>query len=128
MSATPPPWARTLFDALNRCTPKQADKHRAVLPYCAQMMSALPERAVLLNRDYKPLGVEYSFAHVRYEDHPDAHISVELYRLLHPMYTSYYFFGGTGDGPWESKAHLHKYREKIKQLVSPWIEPCEWNE
>jgi hypothetical protein len=95
-----------------------------VLPYCIQAMTGLRERAVLLNRDYKPLGFAGERG-VHYEDYPEAHIHIELYKLLKPSDGSFYFFGGS-NGPWASTARLREYREKIRDLVSPWIDAKEW--
>jgi hypothetical protein len=120
-------WASALFDALNRCTPKQADKRRAVLPYLLQTMDAEPEWAVVLNRDYKPVGVTRR-DYVRYEEYPEAHIHVELYRLLEPRPNIYsYYFFNDANPPWDSPGCLQKYREKIKDLLSPWIDTGVWS-
>lgn len=120
----PPPGAAALFEALDKCTPNLADKHREALPCCVQRMTHRPERAVLLNRGYKSLGV-VGRDFVNYEDNPEAHISVEHLRLLEPCFGSHYFFDD-GNPPWASRGCLREYREKIKDLLAPWKDAAQW--
>jgi hypothetical protein len=118
-----PIWAAALYHALNQCTPSQAGQRRVGLPYCIQTMNALPERAVLLNRFYKPLGMRDGW--FAYEEHPEAHIHIELFRLLEPTESIFYFFDDYNP-PWDSPKSLHEYRAQIIDLVSPWIQAREW--
>jgi hypothetical protein len=123
-----PAWAQNLFDALNRCTPNQAGRRRVVLPYQIQTMADLPERAVVLNRWYKPLGMPNGSDYtIPYEEHPEAHIHVELYNLAKPLLNAAGYFFKDNSAPWISTENLRAYREKIKDLLAPWIEPGTWS-
>jgi hypothetical protein len=127
MSVIPPPWTAALFGALNQCTPKQASDRRVLLPYQIQILERLPDRAVLLNRWYKPIGMlnDYDFTNP-YEGHPEAHIHFELFKLANPLLNDDGYFFEDASAPWVSLACLCVYREKIIDLVSPWIDPAQW--
>lgn len=121
-------WVETLFDALNLCSLKKASNRRAVLPYQIQTMERLPDRAVLLNRWYKPLGMLNNHDwEIPYEEHPEAHIHVELFKLARPLLNAGGYFFKDNSAPWVSTTALRDYRTKIKDLLSPWINPRAWS-
>jgi hypothetical protein len=140
---TVPAWAADVFANLKRCTPAEADRRRAWLPYCVQWMPKLPTRAIVLNRWYKPLGLIPSYTphssrldpritivecEVRYEDFPETHISAELHQALHEIghLNADDCLFKDGSAPWLSAANLHVYRAKIIDFTSPWIDPSAW--
>jgi hypothetical protein len=84
----------------------------------------MPRHTATASRSPPPAHVVDSF--VRYEDFPASHIHIELCKLLRLSLNDEGYFFNDRTAPWRSNAMLHAYRAKIKDLVSPWINPAHW--
>lgn len=102
-------------------TPTELRHARPVLPYVAQRLAN--GRHIVLNRDYKPLGVVgmwyagweglYVVGSVKYEDFPAWHVTLD-----DPQDTdAQYLHPDDGSGPATSKKHQRAYFNRLRRLV-----------
>ncbi|MBS1170586.1 MAG: hypothetical protein H6R01_1504 [Burkholderiaceae bacterium] len=97
------------------------DFRRVFLPYCLQRLS--DGRYIVLNRLYKPLGIQSS-EWIEYDSHPTAtHIdgltAAKIKRLSHRGSDDAGTIHLYGDGsiPTDSKAHWDSYSQRLKLLA-----------
>lgn len=99
-----------------RVSPRHEELRRD-LPYYIHGVDA-KGRYILVNRDYKPLGVPSS-DWADYEQYPHMHVALteaQIKAVVHPKHERGLF--GDGSTPWSRKSEAHAYLERLTQLLA----------
>lgn len=104
----------------NTKTVKQYINYRALFPYCVQSLDSSKGVYVVLNRDYKPIGIETS-DYVDYGGYPHAHIGIDQMQLFACYKAdgegSFYLYND-GCTPAHGIKYLNEYKQRCRKMFN----------
>lgn len=123
---------RFVTGAIAQASSNNRDEFKATKsPYCRHYMRimfpyCIDESGLVLNREYKPLGVGGYGDYVDYRDYPESYLAGDAIQQSIRMlpkrgYVEEGFFYNDGNHPWDSAKNFNAY---IK-LLNKWLEIIE---
>lgn len=99
---------------LSKLTAGKLRALRPIIPYCA-LRAEKDDRFILLNRDYKPLGVA-NIGLAYYQQYPWAHCPPPPEAMIDPKNGGVYFFDD-GCAPWNRLSGIERLIERLEKFL-----------